>query len=215
LSGRLVINDNVRIKDAPYNMIAALMIVVCGNQFYLAHINYHQLMLSHGIIFLCFFAIYIYFTLLDVKQVKPHKKPLHQSHQHSLINNKSSSTSSNAKAFLQVIAGLIGLLIIGPGTSMPELIASFLALRAKSTAMVLGNIIGSNIFNIFFTLGITASIMPVPLGASLNQAVLFNLLAARLLIITFWFVPKKKISRTTALLLLLIYGVYTWLAIIQ
>lgn len=78
---------------------------------------------------------------------------------------------------------LIGLLIVGSSTSMPELIASLVALRSKSTALILGNIIGSNIFNVFFTLGITATIQPVSLDFSLNQAVFFNVLAAAVLAI--------------------------------
>ena len=239
LSGQLVINSDVRIKDAPYNLIAALMIAVCGNQLFLDHINYHQIMMSHALIFLCFFCIYVYYTLLEVKQGAPHKQPLHKHHHQAL---KSDNNSSTAKAFFYIIAGLIGLvlggelivssaekiaqlfglsnrliglLIVGPGTSMPELIASLVALRSKSTALILGNIIGSNIFNVFFTLGITATIQPVPLDFSLNQAVLFNVLAAALLAITFWLVPKEKISRITASLLLLIYCVYTVLAIYQ
>ena len=239
LSGQLVINSDVRIKDAPYNLIAALMIAVCGNQLFLDHINYHQIMMSHALIFLCFFCIYVYYTLLEVKQGAPHKQPLHKHHHQAL---KSDNNSSTSKAFFYIIDGLIGLvlggelivssaekiaqlfglsnrliglLIVGPGTSMPELIASLVALRSKSTALILGNIIGSNIFNVFFTLGITATIQPVPLDFSLNQAVLFNVLAAALLAITFWLVPKEKISRITASLLLLIYVVYTVLAIYQ
>ena len=239
LSGQLVINSDVRIKDAPYNLIAALMIAVCGNQLFLDHINYHQIMMSHALIFLCFFCIYVYYTLLEVKQGAPHKQPLHKHHHQAL---KSDNNSSTSKAFFYIIAGLIGLvlggelivssaekiaqlfglsnrliglLIVGPGTSMPELIASLVALRSRSTALILGNIIGSNIFNVFFTLGITATIQPVPLDFSLNQAVLFNVLAAALLAITFWLVPKEKISRVTASLLLLIYCVYTVLAIYQ
>ena len=239
LSGQLVINSDVRIKDAPYNLIAALMIAVCGNQLFLDHINYHQIMMSHALIFLCFFCIYVYYTLLEVKQGAPHKQPLHKHHHQAL---KSDNSSSTAKAFFYIIAGLIGLvlggelivssaekiaqlfglsnrliglLIVGPGTSMPELIASLVALRSKSTALILGNIIGSNIFNIFFTLGITATIQPVPLDFLLNQAVFFNTLAAALLAISFWLVPKEKISKITASLLLLIYVVYTVLAIYQ
>jgi cation:H+ antiporter len=239
LTGQLVINSDVKIKDAPYNLIAAFMIAICGNQLYFDHINYHQIMMSHALIFLCFFAIYVYYTLLEVKQGAPHKKPLHKHHHQAMQND---NVTSNFKPFLYVIAGLvglviggelivssaekiaqmlglsnrlIGLLIVGPGTSMPELIASLVALRSKSTALILGNIIGSNIFNVFFTLGITATIQPVPLDFSLNQAVLFNVLAAALLTVTFWFVPKQKISRVTAVLLLLIYVVYTVLAIYQ
>ena len=239
LSGKLLINDSVRIKDAPYNLIAASMIAVCGNQLFLDHINYHQIMFSHALIFLCFFSIYIYYTLLETRAGESHKKPLHKPHHLAIKANQSPHTT---KAFIFVIVGLlglvlggelivhsaekiaqlmglsdrlIGLLIIGPGTSMPELIASLVALRSKNTALILGNVMGSNIFNIFFTLGITATIKPLPLDMSLNQAVIFNMLAAGLITFMFWCVPHKKISKVTALLLLLIYGVYSTLAIVN
>jgi cation:H+ antiporter len=237
LSGQLIINHNVRVKDSPYNLIAACMVAVCGNQLFLDHIDYHQIMFSHALIFLCFFSIYIYYTLLEVKQGEPHKKPLHQDHQHAIFTQ---NKPSSIKPFVFIIIGLIGLvfggelivhsaekiaqlvglserliglLIVGPGTSMPELIASLVALRSKSTALILGNVIGSNVFNIFFTLGVTAIIKPLPLDATLNQAVLFNILAASLLTLMFWLAPQKKISRLTASLLLLIYLVYSVLAI--
>ena len=63
---------------------------------------------------------------------------------------------------------VIGLAIVGPGTSFPELIASIVAARQGNAGMVIGNVLGSNIFNVFFTLGITALIMPVPLDLPLN-----------------------------------------------
>lgn len=61
---------------------------------------------------------------------------------------------------------IIGLLIVGPGTSVPGLITSIAAARKKDAGMVLGNVLGSNIFNVFFTLGATAVIKPIPLDIS-------------------------------------------------
>ena len=239
LSGTLIINSDVRVKDTPYHMIAALMIAVCGNQLYLDHINYHQLMLSHGIIFLSFFSIYVCYTLLEVKQGASHKKPLHAHHH---VASTEEVLPSTLNSFVKVALGLsglvvggelivssaeeiaslfglsnrlIGLLIVGPGTSMPELIASFIALKQRNTALVLGNVMGSNLFNVFFTLGITATITPIPFDFSLNQAVLLNFVSAALLAVTFAFISREKMSKLTALLLLLIYGVYIFLAIIN
>jgi len=238
LSGILVVNDDTRLKDVPFHMIAALMIAVCGNQLYLDHINYHQIMLSHGIIFLSFFSIYVYYTLLEVKQGADHKKPLHAQHDVAISQLPlPSSFNSIAKVVVGliglVIGGelivtsaeqiaetlglsdrLIGLLIVGPGTSMPELIASLIALKQRNTALVLGNVMGSNLFNIFFTLGVTATILPIPFDFSLNQAVLLNIISAVLLAITFWFARSSNMSKVTAVLLLLIYSVYIFVSII-
>jgi len=77
---------------------------------------------------------------------------------------------------------VIGLVIVGPGTSFPELIASITAALRKDVGMVLGNILGSNIFNIFFTLGATALIMPIPLDLALKTAVIINVAVTALLV---------------------------------
>jgi len=69
---------------------------------------------------------------------------------------------------------VIGLLVVGPGTPFPELIASIVAARQGNAGMVIGNVLGSNMFNVFFTLGVTALIMPVPLDLPLNRVVLAN-----------------------------------------
>lgn len=54
---------------------------------------------------------------------------------------------------------VIGLVIVGPGPSVPELVSSIVAARKKQAGMVIGNVLGSNIFNVFFTLGVTAIIL--------------------------------------------------------
>lgn len=233
----VAVGRDSRVKDLPMHFIAALMIAVCGNQLYLDHIDYHQLMLSHGIILLCFFAIYLYYTALEVADNSPHKTPLHQSH-HKLV--KQEKTHSVAKACALMVIGLIGLvvggelivdqaleiatkmgmsehniglLIVGPGTSIPELIACLIAARQRNTDMIVGNILGSNLFNIFFTLGVTAMIAPVPLDLALNKVVLMYLLVSLLLIPMVWCSKDKKLGRFSAVILLASYGFYLWVAI--
>ena len=103
---------------------------------------------------------------------------------------------------------VIGLLIVGPGTSFPELIASIVAARKGSADMVIGNVLGSNIFNIFFTLGATALIRPVPLDLALNVAVLFNIAITFFLVMFAWFSRKKLMGRGIGLFLVLSYVGY-------
>lgn len=233
----LAVGRDSRLKDLPMHFIAALMVAVCGNQLYLDHIDYHQLMLSHGIILLCFFAIYLYYTALEVADNSPHKTPLHHSH-HKLVNKE--KTHPVAKACALMFLGLvgliiggeliveqaleiarklgmsehnIGLLIVGPGTSIPELIACLIAARQLNTDMIVGNIIGSNLFNIFFTLGVTAIIAPVPLDLALNKVVLMYLLVSLLLIPMVWCTKEKKVGRLPAAFLLASYAVYLWVAV--
>ena len=109
---------------------------------------------------------------------------------------------------------VIGLLIVGPGTSFPELIASIVAARKGSADMVVGNVLGSNIFNIFFTLGATAIIHPVPLDLALNLAVLVNIAVTFLLVIYAWFFSQKPMGRGIGVFLLLSYIGYIIYALV-
>ncbi len=233
----LAVGRDSRVKDLPMHFIAALMVAVCGNQLYLDHINYHQIMLSHGIILLSFFGIYLYYTALEVADNSPHKKLLHQSH-HKLVEQEHVFSVSKACALMTLgLIGLviggeliveqaliiannvgmsehnIGLLIVGPGTSVPELVACLIAAHKRNTDMIIGNILGSNLFNIFFTLAVTAIIAPVPLDLALNKVVLMYLLVSLLLIPIVWCSKEKKIGRPAALLLLCSYGLYLWIAV--
>jgi len=102
----------------------------------------------------------------------------------------------------------IGLVIVGPGTSVPELIASVAAALRKDVGMVLGNVLGSNIFNIFFTLGATALIMPIPLDLALNTVVIINVAVTALLVGYTLLVREPRFGRSMGALLLVIYAGY-------
>jgi len=101
----------------------------------------------------------------------------------------------------------IGLTIVAVGTSLPELVTSVVASFRRNADIALGNIIGSNIFNIWFILGITAIIHPIPFPDSIVALDVWVLLAASLLMIGIaW--RMKRISRLTGALFLALYGVY-------
>lgn len=101
---------------------------------------------------------------------------------------------------------LIGLTIVALGTSLPELVTSLVAARKKEVDMALGNVIGSNIFNILFVLGMAASISPIAFVME-NVIDIVLLLAMSLLVYAFaW--QKKSINRWEGALMLLIYGGY-------
>ena len=107
---------------------------------------------------------------------------------------------------------VIGLAIVGPGTSVPELVASIVAALKKQVDMVLGNVLGSNILNIFFTLGVTALIEPVPLDLALNTVVLINIgITAALVAYTRF--NTRSIGRPVGVLLVVAYVAYLTAAI--
>lgn len=105
---------------------------------------------------------------------------------------------------------VIGLTIVAAGTSLPELATSIVAAVKKQTDIAVGNVVGSNIFNILCILGVTATVTPIPTaGISLVDGGVMLLAAVILLPLAF---TQRSISRAEGLLLLGVYGGYlVWL----
>ncbi|MDR1223717.1 MAG: calcium/sodium antiporter [Tannerella sp.] len=108
---------------------------------------------------------------------------------------------------------IIGLTIVALGTSLPELATSVVAAVKKNSDIALGNVIGSNIFNVFFILGISALVRPLP--AYKNMEIDLCIAASGSLLVLIFVLTNKQyeIKRRAGFLLLLIYAVYLYLTI--
>jgi len=110
---------------------------------------------------------------------------------------------------------LIGLTILAAGTSLPELATSAVAAYRKNTDIAIGNVVGSNIFNIFFILGITGIIQPTSYNTIMNLD-LYVLGGSTVLLMIFMFtLNHRKLDRWEALLMLLSYFAYTAFLVIM
>jgi cation:H+ antiporter len=215
----LVVNRDSASKDLPMCLIAAVAIGIAGNQLYFDKINYHELLPSDGILFLFFFAITMYYTYQEAQGGATHKRTTNT----AKIDEKHAQQGlGTGRAIAYLVGGLVGLVlggelivdgaqgmaksfglserviglaIVGPGTSFPELIASIVAARQGNAGMVIGNVLGSNIFNVFFTLGVTSLILPVPLDLQLNQIVIANAAVTALLVLWVTVLGRHTIGR--------------------
>lgn len=102
---------------------------------------------------------------------------------------------------------MIGITVVSVGTSIPELAASIIAVVKKEKAISLGNLIGSNVFNILAVLGITAMITPVKVGDStLLTNDIYWMLGISFSILLWVFMPKKmRLERKSGVILLILY----------
>ena len=100
----------------------------------------------------------------------------------------------------------IGLTIVALGTSLPELFTSVSASIKKNSDIAIGNIVGSNIFNILFIVGLSGLIIPVPFEVAFRFDTLVALGAAAMLFV--FALPKKQLPKFTGLIMLLSYAVY-------
>ena len=102
---------------------------------------------------------------------------------------------------------LIGMTVVALGTSLPELVTSIVAARKGEVDMALGNVVGSNIFNILFVLGIAAAISPM--AFTMKNTIDTAVLIAMSLMVLLMCMPKKKMLRWHGAAMLAVYAGYT------
>ena len=109
----------------------------------------------------------------------------------------------------------IGLTVVATATSLPELITSIVAALKKNSGIAIGNVLGSNILNIFMVLGVSAIITPLPFEPMMNKQLMI-LFAANILMLMFVFTGKgRKISRWEGALLTLGYVGFMWFSLMM
>ncbi|MBR1613899.1 MAG: sodium:calcium antiporter, partial [Treponema sp.] len=108
---------------------------------------------------------------------------------------------------------LIGLTIIALGTSLPELVTSIVAARKGEVALAVGNVVGSNIFNILLILGVSAAIRPVEVVAASVYDMAILLFVS--LVVFVFSLTKRKILRWEGAFMLVCYAASTAFAIMR
>ena len=123
-----------------------------------------------------------------------------------------SNVTVNAATAIAVFMGLseriIGLTIVALGTSLPELFTSVTAARKGNADIAIGNIVGSNIFNILFVVALSALIVDIPF----DKAFTFDSYVAIAAAVLLWLcvLPKERLARWAGALMLVSYGAYLW-----
>ncbi len=122
-------------------------------------------------------------------------------------------SASNIAIALGMSETLVGLTIVAIGTSLPELVTSITALSKGENQLVIGNVIGSNIFNILFVLGASSAISAIPLDSSLLTDVLF-MLGVTVLCFIFG-KTQEKYDKKEGIILVTLFVVYMAFAILR
>jgi cation:H+ antiporter len=107
-----------------------------------------------------------------------------------------------------VSQSVIGLTIVALGTSLPELATSAVAAFKRNSGIAVGNVVGSNIFNIFFILGLSSVIRPLPVGAGTNMDIAVVILASVLLFATMFMGQKRVVERWQGAIFVALYAAY-------
>ncbi len=121
-------------------------------------------------------------------------------------------SASNLAGYLGVTERVISITVVALGTSLPELVTSAIASLKKNSDMAVGNLLGSNIFNIFSILGITSLVKSVHVNEMMLDVDMIWMLGITVLVFPMMLI-KRKISRLEGIILLLLYCIYTYTVI--
>ena len=186
-------------RDIPYSLLAAVLLIVLGMA------GGMELGRLDGIILLAFFAFFLFLMIKSALKAVAEAEDDEEVSQSLLMSIVSivggaaaiaiggdwvvDSASTLALAF-GMTETMVGLTIVAVGTSLPELVTSFVAARKGEVDMALGNAIGSNVFNILLVLGIASVISPI--GFVMSNAI--DILAVVVATLVCWIVAAKNKS---------------------
>lgn len=217
-------------KEIPLGLLAACVLGVLANDTMIDGAGFSALTRIDGLVFLSFFMIFMYYSFSIAKVSEP-MKDLVPAKRHGIL-----------VAILMIGGGLIGLTvgarwivdsavrialrfglsesfvgltIVAIGTSLPELATAAVAAFKRNAEIAMGSVVGSNIFNIFFVLGITSTINPLPFQPKNNIDIAMVILASFLLFLCMFTGRTRLLDRWEGLSFLLLYGGYLAFLVIQ
>lgn len=217
-------------KEIPLSLLAAILLGILANDRLIDKASSSSLTRIDGLVFLSFFIVFLYYSVSIAKKVD------------GMEDHVPTKKYGLVKSLLLVVSGLIGLTVGGQwivdsavklavkfgmsqsvagltivalGTSLPELATSAVAARKKNVEIAVGNVVGSNIFNVFFVLGISSVIKPLPFQARSNIDIGVVILA-RILLFAYMFTGKKRsLDRWEGVIFVLMYTAYITCVIIR
>lgn len=180
----------------------------------------NMLSVSDGLILLTLFAMYLYIMLMFIKEdtekieVESNDKNMLFSVAISVVGliailiggQLTLNSAVSIARWLGMSELLIGLTIVAAGTSLPELITSIIAAKKGESDIAIGNIVGSNVFNVLFILGTSSAIHPIIVDNSALRDILILMVVSMIAIFLMW--KGKDIDRKEGFLLFLIYPIY-------
>lgn len=219
------VNNNTVWKGIPLVLLSAIVLWVACSDTLLTGTTTNTLVISEGLLFLAFFIVFMYYTF------GANKESLNDDTGANLPVMKSSifvalglagliaggklavDGAVDIAASLGLSQKLIGILIVGTGTSLPELLTSINAARKGHEDMAIGNIVGSNIFNVFFILGISSVVRPLPIAASASLDLAVNIIVSLMLFLLLFTGKGRQIERWEGILMLVVFAGYLFLLI--
>lgn len=218
LFGSLTAKRKIITRDFVYAIFASLVLLILSYSFFINGGPEGVITRTNGLTLLCFLGIYLYALIGDALRS---------------VRTKEEKTEFNPKDIVLIIVGIIGIIlggqlvvnsatdianmlnvsqnvialtIVAIGTSLPELVTSVVASRKGEVDIAIGNVVGSNIFNVFFILGLSSSISPITYGFDSFIDIIVALVAS--IIVYVLLLINKRIGNKKGIILLGLYAIY-------
>ncbi len=238
---KIEVEKSVLVKDFPFLILITFgVMVLCGDVIF-SGASINILTRGDGLVLISFFSIFMFYLVGGALSAR--NKALEEtaaSLDAGMIIEENEDKNSVGKHILMVILGLVGvviggdwvvessreialaigmsetlvgLTIVAMGTSLPELVTSLVAAKKGESDMAIGNIIGSNVFNLLLVLGVTSTISPIVINGNLIVDMLYLLVVS---IITYLIMNYRKVLyRKQGIVFTLLYVAYAVFIVIR
>ncbi|WP_262921896.1 MULTISPECIES: calcium/sodium antiporter [unclassified Arenibacter] len=216
----ITVQSSTAWREIPISLLITLLFLVLANDFFFTATS--KISRLDGVILFACFLSFLYYVSKKMKLEKNEDSDYHKKANYKiwgliifglvglLVGGKLVVDNAvDIATTLGVSQKIIGLTIIAAGTSLPELVTSIIAAIKKKSDIAIGNVIGSNIFNILFILSVSAVIGPIEFSKNFNQDILIIVGGTVFLIIAMLTGRKRILDRWEAFILISFYLLYT------
>jgi len=210
-------------KEIPFSLLAQVLLLAMAADRLLDGMDINVLSRTDGLSLLALFSIFLAYIAGMARDL-----PQAQDEDHLRIHTTGKSVvlvmvgltlliiggklvvqgALDVARWLKISESFVAVTLVAVGTSLPELATSAVAAYRKKTDIAVGNVVGSNIFNIFLILGVSSTVHPIPVPADLVLSFYVGILATLLLFVTLFTGKRHRIGRWEGAVMLGLYIVY-------
>ncbi|MBQ8472691.1 MAG: calcium/sodium antiporter [Bacilli bacterium] len=221
----LLVKREIILKNYIFALLSCFVLFVISYDVYFEDSLINIITRTEGILFLCFSGIFLYSTILgvmDENRLKVERGKFHLKDIFFIIlgiimvglsAEVIVQSAINISMWLGISESIIGLTVIAVGTNLPELVTSIVAVKKGEVDMAIGNLVGTNIYNIFLILGLAAVINPITIS---SFAFIDMIILAITSFLVYLFIQHKKdINKIEGIIMIGLYLIYLIYVVIR
>jgi len=221
----LLVKREIILKNYLFALLSCFVLFVIAYDLYFGDSLTNVITRSEGILLLCFAGIFLYSTILGVMDENRLKIERGKFHFKDIIYiiigiimvglsaDIIVDSSIKISHWLGISENIIGLTVIAVGTNLPELVTSVVAVRKGEIDMAIGNLVGTNIYNIFLILGLAATIKPIMISQFAFLDII--ILAITSFLVYLFIGHKKDINKIEGIIMMVLYIAYIIYVVIR